>query len=209
MHYVRVQIQTLPFDMMMTIIYDEIIRNERNMIMSGNHTRHFTEDEVDTAVNCHYMDEIEGPYKRWTQKMTTIVNIDDHYYRITWERGLTEMNEDKYYEDDYPEVEPHTRIIARSETEWIPVDKGWFEDPAHKWQWSVTNEKVDDAGNIRDYVSTLSDDAKDKLRTALLNAGKGDYSGIRDVGATDGMVELERAMERYNELLSMISDALS
>lgn len=178
--------------------------------MSDNHIRHFTKDEAETAVGCQYTEEIEGQCGRWMRRMATIVNIDDHYYRIIWNKGLTEAIEDEYYEDDYPEVEPHTKIIARNETEWIPVNREWWEDPAHKWQWGVMDEgMVDDAGNIRDYVNALSDDAKDKLRTALLNAGKGDYSGIRDVGATDGMVELERAMERYNELLSMMSDALS
>lgn len=39
----------------------------------------------------------EGEDRRWSRTMESIVKIKDRYFKITWEKGLTEMQEDECY----------------------------------------------------------------------------------------------------------------
>lgn len=42
--------------------------------------------------------EVEGEESRWSRSMTTVVKgLDGYQYAIDWERGLTESQEDSYY----------------------------------------------------------------------------------------------------------------
>lgn len=43
--------------------------------------------------------------RRWSESMTTVVRADDgKFYRINWERGLTENQDDDFESGDVPEV---------------------------------------------------------------------------------------------------------
>lgn len=44
----------------------------------------------------------EGEDRRWSKSMLTVVKIDEKLYAIEWEKGLTEMQEDEFYEQPYP-----------------------------------------------------------------------------------------------------------
>ena len=66
-------------------------------------TRHFTREEVKKWAG-EGVDEIEGKDRRWSRTNTTIVQIEDKFYSVYWECGLTECQENEYEAQDAPEV---------------------------------------------------------------------------------------------------------
>ena len=59
------------------------------------------------------VDEWEGEEKRWTRDMSTIVESPDgRYFRIDWERGLTEVQEPFVYEKQ--PIEVHRQLEERT-----------------------------------------------------------------------------------------------
>ena len=54
--------------------------------------------------------------------MTTIVQVADRFFKIDWERGLTECQEDEYW-DQPVEVTPHEYEKTITVREWIEVKR--------------------------------------------------------------------------------------
>jgi hypothetical protein len=158
-------------------------------------TRHFTEKEAELAVNEYEVDRFEGDDRRWSRTVTTIVDLDGHYYAIPWEQGLTEYQESEYSAGDYPEVKRHVQVVAQSETSWPPVD--------------APDDDEQDHANIRDYVSMLSDDARVKLLSAVTASETGDYDGLQGIDATVGMSAMLDVVKRYQHLMTIFKDELS
>jgi hypothetical protein len=79
--------------------------------------RHFTEEQVRDLVRNdsnegELVEEIESDSGRWTQYIYAIVKMHDdgRCYGLGWERGLTELQENEFYEGDYDEVEPFEEV---------------------------------------------------------------------------------------------------
>lgn len=65
--------------------------------------------------------EIESEWEenhRWTRSVCTIVKLDERYFAVNWEEGLTECQEDEFYEQPY-EVEKKTYEKTITVTEWL------------------------------------------------------------------------------------------
>jgi len=59
--------------------------------------------DVDTdGFDFEMIKQIEGDKGRWTQAMETIFKLDGKLYSIGWYSGLTEGQEDEFYEDPIP-----------------------------------------------------------------------------------------------------------
>lgn len=65
--------------------------------------------------------EIEGKESRWTREMTTIFLYKDQFYAINWERGLTEYQENEFWDCCPYRVEKRTKTITV--TEYVPVEE--------------------------------------------------------------------------------------
>jgi hypothetical protein len=59
-----------------------------------------------------------GENRRWTRRVATIVKLCGRYFAINWEEGLTEYQENAFYEQPY-EVEKRTYEKTITVTEWI------------------------------------------------------------------------------------------
>lgn len=68
----------------------------------------YTEKEIG---DYEFVNEIEGELNRWTQDMRTIFRVDDDYWCIPWQRGLTEYQENEFYDQPY-RVAPKTEQIV-------------------------------------------------------------------------------------------------
>ena len=64
--------------------------------------------------------EEEGGDHRWQREMTTIIQIGDRYFSLDWMKGLTEYQEDSFYDQPY-EVKPVEKTIVV--TEWVAVEQ--------------------------------------------------------------------------------------
>lgn len=71
---------------------------------------------------CELYDEREyDEPRRWSRFVTSICKLNDRYYVVEWDQGLTEMQEDYMLDGDIYEVEPYeeTIIVKR----WRRVEK--------------------------------------------------------------------------------------
>lgn len=76
-----------------------------------------TESELeDFATQLHAEDEIEGDIGRWDQAITTIIKLNDEFWAIDWQRGLTEYQEN-YFGDQPRQVRPVEKTIVVRE--WV------------------------------------------------------------------------------------------
>ena len=69
-----------------------------------------------------YEVEVEyGDNRRWSRSATTISEIGGRYFSTNWEDGLTESQENEYY-DQPVEVQKKTYEKTITVTEWVPVN---------------------------------------------------------------------------------------
>jgi hypothetical protein len=97
--------------------YEEIILNK---IDSGEK---LNESELSSLV--WEFEEIEREYgdnRRWSRSVTSIVKINNRYFCIEWENGLTENQPNEFYDQPY-EVEKKTYEKTIVVTEWIRKNK--------------------------------------------------------------------------------------
>jgi hypothetical protein len=97
--------------------YEEIILNK---IDSGEE---LNESELSSLV--WEFEEIEREYgdnRRWSRSVTSIVKINNRYFCIEWENGLTENQPNEFYDQPY-EVEKKTYEKTIMVTEWVSKNK--------------------------------------------------------------------------------------
>lgn len=69
-----------------------------------------------------YVEEIEGCDHRWTREMQTIFKIGEQYYAIDWMSGLTEMQDNEYWDDPY-KVERKEEVATTTIVSYVPVEE--------------------------------------------------------------------------------------
>lgn len=84
----------------------------REKLLNGK----FTEEELEDLAWCEleadikFINNEEGECHRWTQDMATIFEFEDKYYCLNWDRGLTELQENSFYNQPY-EVEKEIKVV--------------------------------------------------------------------------------------------------
>lgn len=80
---------------------------------------HFSSEELEEMIfDCDKVEEHRGDCHRWTQSVTTIFKVEDRYFRIYWQRGLTEYQENEYYNQP-EEVVLHEYEKVVHVKEWV------------------------------------------------------------------------------------------
>lgn len=73
------------------------------------------EHEIAELASMDSVYEEEGDEGRWDRQMTTVVKLFDDCYAIDWSRGLTESQENSFYEQPYlVEVEVKDVIVKKT-----------------------------------------------------------------------------------------------
>lgn len=75
---------------------------EQRMVQKLEKGEELSESEVEDL--CYQLDKIyeeEGDEGRWERHMTTVVDLEGVHYAIDWSRGLTEGQENMFYEQPY------------------------------------------------------------------------------------------------------------
>ena len=62
----------------------------------------------------------EGSEGRWTRAMDTIIKTGKDYWDIPWDRGLTEHQENEFWEQPF-RVKPVKEVITV--TRWVPLEE--------------------------------------------------------------------------------------
>lgn len=96
---------------------------EREMLEKIVKGERLTERELSTLVyEGEEIDEIEGEDTRWTRCMTTVINLCGKNVAIDWQKGLTECQENEFYDQPYF-VEKKERVVTVVDWEPIYPDK--------------------------------------------------------------------------------------
>lgn len=97
---------------------------EERMLKKLNAGESLSEDEIKSLVNeLDVAYEEEGGDRRWSKSMLSVVDLLDNLFAIQWEKGLTENQDNSYYEQPYPvELKKEERIIKTIVTTIIARD---------------------------------------------------------------------------------------
>lgn len=68
-----------------------------------------------------YVDEQEGEEHRWVKDMSTIFDIGGQLYCINWQQGLTEMQENEYFNQPY-KVRREEKEVTTTVVSYIAVE---------------------------------------------------------------------------------------
>ena len=77
---------------------------EEEMLEIINSGRELTESEIGKLVDRFEIEVENGSNRRWSRTNTSICQVGDRYFKVEWEQGLTENQED-YYGEQPVEVE--------------------------------------------------------------------------------------------------------
>lgn len=78
-------------------------------------------DEIDyDGHDFEMIETIEGDDGRWYRVMQTIFKLDGQYYSILWDRGLTEYQENEYYNDPIPVKKIEKTVVIAN---YVPLKK--------------------------------------------------------------------------------------
>jgi len=90
---------------------------EELMVEKIDKKEFLTERELSEIRDFSIEDE-EGDEGRWTRSITSILKMCGRYFELNWMRGLTEYQENEFYDQPY-EVEKITYEKTFTVTEWI------------------------------------------------------------------------------------------
>ena len=95
---------------------------EKKILNKIDNNEQLTEDEVSELVySDNVIDSVDVCEWRWTAQLQSIVQLGGRTFRIYWERGLTEC-QDNLFEPQIPvEVKPVKKMIET--TEWVELER--------------------------------------------------------------------------------------
>ena len=94
--------------------FDEI------MVKKIDNKEPLTEHELSSLVCEFAVDSEYGDNRRWTRTVTTIVGLCGRFFSIDWEEGLTECQENEFYNQPF-EVRKETYEKTITVTEWVKI----------------------------------------------------------------------------------------
>lgn len=83
-------------------------QHELDFLKKYDSGEEFDKYELEKMRGFNHFDDIYGDNGRWTRSVKTIFKAGERYFCLKWEEGLTEMQEDQYYDQPY-EVYPVTK----------------------------------------------------------------------------------------------------
>lgn len=87
-----------------------------------NNNIQLNENEIQELLwECEYIDQWEGEDHRWDREIFTIIKFENQYFEIPWRKGLTEYQENTYWDQPF-EVFPRTYQKTVTIREWITND---------------------------------------------------------------------------------------
>lgn len=69
----------------------------------------------------NFVGEQEGKDRCWTRNMSTIFEICGQLYRINWEKGLTECQDNEYWEQPY-KVRREEKVVTLTVVSYIAME---------------------------------------------------------------------------------------
>lgn len=97
--------------------------SEEYVIQKIDSGEELTEHELEElSWRFNEVDTIYGENRRWLRSVRSIIEICGRYFAIDWEEGLTECQENEFYNQPF-EVEKKEYQKTITVTEWCRVNK--------------------------------------------------------------------------------------
>lgn len=91
---------------------------EKEFLQRYDNKEEFTESELaDLRDDLEEVGTSYGDNRRWLRTAITIFKIEGRYFALEWEEGLTEMQENQYYNQPY-EVYPTEKVQTITVIAW-------------------------------------------------------------------------------------------
>lgn len=127
------------------LVKEKAEREEKERADAEYYSKHFDEiilqkiekgepldkDELRELVHEYKVETHHGSNRRWTRTNTTIICLMNRYFKIKWDEGLTEYQENEYWDNKPREVFMHTYQKMVEVTEWLeekPEEKDNIND---------------------------------------------------------------------------------
>lgn len=95
---------------------------EEIMIKKIDNKEPLTEHEIRTLVFEYDVETEHGDNRRWTRSVNTIVKLCDRYFSINWEEGLTEYQDNEFYNQPC-EVRREEEVKTIVVVNWVKVNE--------------------------------------------------------------------------------------
>lgn len=96
---------------------------EQNFLEKYDSGYEFSYEELRKLRNkLHKVETTFDEPERWTRTATTIFLVADRYFALNWEQGLTEYQENEFWEQPY-EVTKKEYEKTITVTEWVKKEK--------------------------------------------------------------------------------------
>lgn len=104
------------------VFYEDKYTEEEKAVMKLKNKESLSEEEIRTLVReFEEMYREEGEDRRWSRYVLSVLKIDDELYAIEWDQGLTENQENEYFNQPYPvELKEREKTITVTVTEVVP-----------------------------------------------------------------------------------------
>ena len=79
-----------------------------------------SEQEISDLICNYEIERIKGDNSRWSRKIVSIIKLKDRYFKISWEEGLTEYQENSYIYQPY-EVKLQEKEVTTIQRDWIEI----------------------------------------------------------------------------------------
>lgn len=97
--------------------------SEEQIIEKLKNKEKFTESEIKEILwDFEQVWEEEGENRRWTRSVSTVIKVGEYFIMVNWEQGLTECQENEYWEQPYF-VKQHKYTKKIEVEEWEKVDE--------------------------------------------------------------------------------------
>lgn len=91
---------------------------EELMVQKIDQGEKLTETELERLVWNYEIEKSYGDDHRWTKEVFSIICLLDRYFEIDWQKGLTEMQDNEFYEQPY-EVKQIEKVVVTKE--WVSI----------------------------------------------------------------------------------------
>lgn len=100
------------------------MKTDKEMFQKIKNGIDLSENELNELVY-YSVKDIEGEDRRWSRGVTSILDIDGETYILNWEKGLTEYQENEFYEQPVKvRIEKKTKVVTMEVTNYIDEKTG-------------------------------------------------------------------------------------
>lgn len=146
--------------------------------------KYFTEEQVEDLVRESSKETYAGENRRWSRSMTSIVeDCDGKLYRVFWEDGLTESQENFYESGNHEEVFKFVENIGTVSTKYITAARLASLDSSNK-------EK------LKNEVSSLNVVASEEdIKQEVSTIDKGSIENMLDLINNINLLNINKEMQ--------------